>query len=98
MLTLHSHTHCQAVRTKAKTKAWQRVCLFPYSTEPTDKLTDEKEARCPNSRLPQRGLTCNIEVLCFYQTFVQGESEVLLNPPLRQAANRWAQLKRTSCN
>lgn len=44
-----------------------------------------------NSRLSQRGLTWLIEDLYFYQTFVQADSEVLLNPPLRQAANRWLQ-------
>ena len=46
---LHSHTHCQATQAHAKTKAWQRVCLFQRSTETTDKPTDEKEHRTVNS-------------------------------------------------
>lgn len=41
-----------------------------------------------NSRLPQRGVTWLIQSLCFYQTFVQAESLLLLNPPMRQAAKR----------
>ncbi len=37
-----SHTHCQAARALAKTKAWQRVCLPNRTTKTTDKPTDEK--------------------------------------------------------
>ena len=49
MLTLHSHTHCQAAQAHAHTQAWRRVWL-PYRTTKTiDKQADEKEARLPNS-------------------------------------------------
>lgn len=49
-MTQHfSHTHCQAAQAQAKTQAWQRVCLSHRTTKPTDKPTDEEEARCPNS-------------------------------------------------
>jgi len=41
-----------------------------------------------NSRLPQWGLTLLIEVQCFYKHLCLMDSETLLNPPLRQAANR----------
>jgi hypothetical protein len=41
-----------------------------------------------NSVLPQLAVTCKIEAKCYYQTFVQVESEVLRNRQLRQAANR----------
>ena len=41
-----------------------------------------------NSVLPQLAVTCKIEALCYYQTFVLGDSEVLRNRQLRQHANR----------
>ena len=42
-----------------------------------------------NSRLPQWEQTCFNQVLCFYQHLCSVDSEVLRNPPLRQAAKRW---------
>ena len=44
-----------------------------------------------NSRLPQWGLTWLNQVQCFYQHLCLVDSEVLRNPPLRQAANRYLQ-------
>lgn len=44
-----------------------------------------------NSRLPQWGLTWLNQVQCFYQHLCLLDSEVLRNPPLRQAANRYRQ-------
>jgi hypothetical protein len=41
-----------------------------------------------NSVLPQLAVTCKIEAECYYQTFVQVDSEVLRNRQLRQHANR----------
>ncbi|MBM3611229.1 MAG: hypothetical protein FJX18_06920 [Alphaproteobacteria bacterium] len=41
-----------------------------------------------NSRLPQWGLTWLNRVQCFYQSLCLVDSEVLRNPPLRQAAKR----------
>jgi hypothetical protein len=41
-----------------------------------------------NSVLPQLAVTCKIEAECYYQTFLQVDSEVLRNPPLRQAQKR----------
>jgi len=48
------------------------------------------ESRTPahNSRLPQWGLTWLNQVQCFYQHLCLVDSEVLRNPPLRQAAKR----------
>jgi hypothetical protein len=43
-----------------------------------------------NSVLPQLAVKCKIEAECSYQTFVQGDSEVLRNRQLRQHANRYA--------
>ena len=42
-----------------------------------------------NSVLPQLAVTCKIETECYYQTFVQVDSEVLRNRQLRQHANRY---------
>ena len=39
-----------------------------------------------NSVLPQLAVTCKIEAECYYQTFVQVDSEVLRNRQLRQHA------------
>ena len=44
-----------------------------------------------NSRLPQWGLTWLNQVQCFYQHLCLVDSEVLRNPPLRQAAKRYLQ-------
>ncbi|NUM32361.1 MAG: hypothetical protein HUU47_08565 [Bacteroidetes bacterium] len=41
-----------------------------------------------NSVLPQLAVTCKIEAECYYQTFVQVDSEVLRNRQLRQHAKR----------
>ena len=41
-----------------------------------------------NSVLPQLAVKCKIEAECFYQSFVQVDSEVLRNRQLRQHAKR----------
>src|SRR5690554_690988 len=48
-----------------------------------------------NSTLPQWGLTWLNQVQCFYQHLCLVDSEVLRNPPLRQAAKRCRQAKKT---
>jgi len=53
-------------------------------------MTDRKTTGA-NSRLPQWGLTWLIQVQCFYQYLCLVDSEVLRNPPLRQAAKRYVQ-------
>ncbi|MBA4283858.1 MAG: hypothetical protein C0432_06170 [Candidatus Puniceispirillum sp.] len=50
---------------------------------------DRQESRTHNSRLPQWGLTWLNQVQCFYQHLCLVDSEVLRNPPLRQAAKRY---------
>ncbi len=55
------------------------------------------KATTANSRLPQWGLTWLNQVQCFYQHLCLVDSEVLPNPPLRQAAKRWQQAKYTEC-
>jgi len=46
-----------------------------------------------NSVLPQLAVTCKIKAECYYQTFVQVDSEELRNRQLRQHANRYGALK-----
>jgi len=41
-----------------------------------------------NNVLPQLAVTCKLGAECYYQTFVQVDSEVLRNRQLRQHANR----------
>jgi len=47
-----------------------------------------------NSRLPQWGLTWLNQVQCIYQHLCLVDSEVLRNPPLRQAAKRYKQAEK----
>jgi len=54
----NSHTHCQAARAIAKTKAWQRLCLPNRTTKRTEKPTDEKEHRSDNITYTQAGVSC----------------------------------------
>jgi len=56
----------------------------------TDKDCTGRWTRTPagNSVLPQLAVKCKIEAECYYQTFVQVDSEVLRNRQLRQHANR----------
>jgi len=51
----------------------------------------ENRTPATNSRLPQWGQTWLNQVQCFYQHLCLVDSEVLRNPPLRQAANRYQQ-------
>lgn len=50
-----------------------------------------------NSRLPQWGLMWLNQVQCFYQHLCLVDSEVLRNPPLRQAAKRCIACKKLKC-
>ena len=54
-----------------------------------EKLAQDRKPTA-NSRLPQWGLTWLIQAQCFYQHLYLVDSEVLRNPPLRQAAARQA--------
>lgn len=88
----NSHTHCQVAPAQAQAKTWQRVCLPYRTTKTTNKPADEKEHRSDNTVLPKW------RAKCYYETFVQGSTVVLLlnfsanNPPLRQYPNRYRQV------
>lgn len=51
-------------------------------------LTRTTEARTGNMGLAEMAGAVVKQTLCYYQTFVLGDSEVLRMPPLRQAPNR----------
>jgi len=93
MPTLKSHTHCQAAQANATTQAWQRVCLSQRTTKTTDKPMDEKNTERTTSDWRNGGCSAS------YDSFVVSSSAVLRlnfcakNPPLRQAAKRYGQLK-----
>ncbi len=59
----------------------------------TDNGLQRRVDRTPaaNSLLPQLAVTCKIEAECYYQTFVQVDSEVLRNRQLRQHGKRYQQ-------
>jgi hypothetical protein len=86
---LNSHTHCQAAPANAQTQAWQRVCLSQRTPKPTDKPTDEEEARCPNMRLASCGVQWLNSSSVFQLEFC-GRLTVLSSeiPHERQAQNR----------
>jgi hypothetical protein len=46
MPTHNSHTHCQVAQGNAQAKTWQRVCLFPRTTD--RQPDDRKEGRTAN--------------------------------------------------
>jgi len=54
-------------------------------------MTDEQITTTANSRLLQWGLAWLNLVQSFYQHLCLVDSEVLRNPPLRQAAKRYRQ-------
>jgi hypothetical protein len=91
---LHSHTHCQAAKANAQTKACQRVCLSNRTTKSRDKLTDEIEHRSDNITYKQAGVSCFVEKLNskFKVQFFVG-SLVVKNPCLRIAENRYPQVQ-----
>lgn len=60
------------------------------------KHDDRKESRTANIGLPKAGLTCLIEQLCLYFTFVLADRLVLLMPRLRQASNVGSYAKTTA--
>jgi hypothetical protein len=88
MPTLNSHTHCQAAPANAQIKAWQRVCLPQRSTKTTDKPTNEKEARLPNSGFAKKRVQWLIQHSASHQLLLYIVSFELRNPLLRKAAKR----------
>ena len=62
--------------------------LLTLTKKKTMYCPTDKETTAGNSRLPQWGLTWLNQVQYFYQHLCLVDSEVLRNPPLRQAAKR----------
>jgi len=90
MPTLHSHTHCQAAPANAQTQAWQRVCLSNRTTKTTEKPTDEKKARLPNSvYVAIAGVVVNRRYVPLRNFVVNGQVSAS-NPLLHIHAKRYA--------
>jgi len=60
-----------------------------YTNDSNNLKSLRGKAHTANSCLPQWGLTWFNQVQCFYQHLCLVDSEVLRNPPLRQAAKRF---------
>ena len=82
----NSHTHLQATRVNAQTKACKRVCL-PNRT--ADRPTgDRKEQRRHNSTYPKGGVSCSKDSFVVNQTLVFQIKFCGKSPALRVAAKR----------
>jgi hypothetical protein len=96
MPTLRSHTHLQATQANAQTKACKRVCLpnrtRTLQTRHDRPLTERRAAT--NRRLAKKRVMWLNEALCFVSSSVLADSLVLRNPLLRQAPNRYGQIKK----
>ena len=68
-----------------KPKLGGSVCLSQRTTKTTDKPTDEKEARLPNSGFAKKRVTWLIEHSRSYQLFWHIDSFVLRDLTLRKA-------------
>ncbi len=79
---------CHVAPANAQTQAWQRVSLFQRSTKTTDKPTDEKKARLPNSGFAKKRVQWLIEHSSSHQILWLNENFELRNQLLRKAAKR----------
>jgi len=90
--TLHSHTHCQATRAHAKTKACQRVCLSERTGDIAAKLIDNElnklKSPVPNKRYKTLGFKWLCEQHLSHQSLLYLDSEVLRNPQRFHTADR----------
>ena len=89
---LHSHTHCQAPRANAKSKACQRVCLSEPTGNIAAKLIDNEVKRqkspVPNKRYKTLGFKWLCERSAPHQSLLSGDSAVLRNPQRFHTADR----------
>jgi len=95
MPTLHSHTHCQATPAKAKTQAWQRVCLSQRTTKTTNKSTDEKNTEAITAVLQKWRCSASYDSEVVNQNLVLRLKFSGKNRHLRKAAKRWATYKKS---
>ncbi len=93
--TLHSHTHCQAPRANALTKACQRVCLSELTGSIAAKLIDNEIKRqkspVPNKRYKTLGFKWLCEVSTPHQSLVYPDKNVARNPQRFHTADRYGQ-------
>ncbi len=94
--TLHSHTHCQAAKANAQTKACQRVCLSNRTTKTTDKPADEKNTEAITAVLQKWRFSASYDSEVVIQYLVLRLKFSGENRHLRKATKRWATYKKTS--
>ena len=95
MPTLHSHTHCQATRAKARTKACQRVCLSERTGDRAAKLIDneinKQKSPVPNKRSYAIGVLVVYQAFQLASRFVTGDTDAAPKSPTAHTADRYTQ-------
>lgn len=90
--TLHSHTHCQATRANAKTKACQRVCLSERTINIAAKLTDnelnKQKSPVPNKRSYAIGVLVVYQAFQLASRFVTVDTDAAPKSPTAHSADR----------
>ena len=93
MPTLHSHTHCQAPRANAKTKACQRVCLSERTGNIAAKLIDneinKQKSPVPNKRSYAIGVLVVYQAFQLASRFVTGDTDAAPKSPTAHTADRY---------
>jgi len=88
----NSHTHCQAPRANAKTKACQRVCLSERTGDSAAKLIDneinKQKSPVPNKRYKTLGAKWLYKVSTPLQSLVYLDSYMARNPQRFHTAKR----------
>ena len=96
MPTLHSHTHCQAPRASAKTKACQRVCLSERTGNIAAKLIDneinKQKSPVPNKRSYAIGVLVVYQAFQLASRFVTGDTDAAPKSPTAHTADRYRKL------
>lgn len=88
MPTLHSHTHCQAPRANATTKACQRVCLSKRTADRNDTANfkennkDENERQCTTRGIKHWGLSGYASILPRIKFGVTGQASSPQSPTI----------------
>lgn len=92
LLVAHLHFRQRTMPIRKMQKSYQANTKVQCKLNKTALRTDRRAA--DNSVLPQLAVPCKIEAECYYQTFVQVDSEVLRNRQLRQHAKRYWQVRK----
>jgi hypothetical protein len=92
--TLLSHTHFQAPRANAKSKACQRVCLSERTGNIAAKLIDnelnKQKSPVPNKRSYAIGVLVVYQAFQLASRFVTGDTDAATKSPTAHTADRCA--------